>query len=62
MAHCLLNLPHEVLHCIFTNVDPLDLPHLSCCRALNAFIISDRLLYKELYLNTFVSLKSIPIS
>ena len=54
MANDFLNLPHEVLHCILTYVDPHDIARLSCCRTLHAFIRSDRLLFKELYLNHFV--------
>lgn len=54
MAHNLLDLPYEVLHRILTNIDPSDLARLCCCRALDSFIKSDRLLWKELYLRDFV--------
>ena len=54
MSQHLLNLPHEVLHRILINVDPQDLGRLCCCRTLSSFIKSDRLLWKELYLRSFV--------
>ena len=54
MANTLLNLPHEVLHCIIANADPQDLAALCCCRALNDFIKDNHLLHKELYLKNFV--------
>ena len=54
MAYSLLDLPHEVLHAIFSDIDPQDLASLCCCRVLNDFITNDRLLYKELYLKNFV--------
>ena len=55
MAKNLLGLPHEVLHSIIANADPQDLAALCCCcRALNDFIKDNNLLYKELYLKSFV--------
>ena len=54
MTNNLLDLPHEVLHCIFTHVDPHDIAHLSCCRALRAFIKCDRVLFRDIYLKNFV--------
>ena len=57
MAPALLDLPHEVLHSIFTLIDPADLAALTCCRTLAKFLQTDKLLYKELYLNNFVSLE-----
>ena len=51
----LLDLSHEVLHSIFTFIEPADLASLNrSCRALNAYIDSNHLLCKELYLQRWV--------
>ena len=50
----LLELSHELLHCIFTEVDPVDLAALYfTCRSLNAYIRGNLLLHKELYLRRY---------
>ena len=52
---CLTRLPHEILHNVFAEVDPVDLAALSStCRAFYGFILKNRCLFKELYLKTFV--------
>ncbi|KAL8771829.1 MAG: hypothetical protein Q9209_002767 [Squamulea sp. 1 TL-2023] len=53
MAKSLLNLPHEVLHCILIYVAPEDLAALRCCHALDEFIEHDSLLFKEIYQKHF---------
>lgn len=51
----LLDLPPEVLHNILLAGDIKTLIKLSaCCRALNGFIRHNQLLYKELYLKSWV--------
>ncbi|GAB7346909.1 hypothetical protein MBLNU459_g1981t2 [Dothideomycetes sp. NU459] len=48
---CLLDFSHELLHAIFTNIEPSDLGALSrSCSALNSYIQGNRLLCKDLYL------------
>ena len=54
MAYSLLQLPHEVLHCILIHVNPEDLAALRCCRGLSDFIGNDRLLFKEIFERHFV--------
>ena len=50
----LLNISHELLHCIFTEVGPADLAALSeSCRALYSYIHGNRLLHKDLYLKRY---------
>lgn len=52
---CLISLPHEILHNVFAETDPVDLAALSTtCRAFYGFIQKNRCLYKELYLKNFV--------
>ena len=56
MAVDVLGLPPEVLHCIFTNVTPIDLARLSqCCHTVRDFLRNDWLLAKKVYLQHFVS-------
>ncbi|KAK5007633.1 hypothetical protein LTR28_005042, partial [Elasticomyces elasticus] len=51
----LLEISNELLHTIFLDVDPSDLAALSqSCQALNTFVKSNKLLYKELYLQRFL--------
>lgn len=46
----LLELSHELLHCIFIEIDPADLaPLSSTCRLLHSYIKGNRLLHKDLY-------------
>ncbi|RMY57023.1 hypothetical protein D0865_03337 [Hortaea werneckii] len=46
----LLELSHELLHCIFCEIEPVDLSALSrTCRDLNSYIKGNRLLHKDLY-------------
>jgi hypothetical protein len=46
----LLGLSHELLHCIFSAVDPADLAPLSqTCHLLHSYIKGNRLLHKDLY-------------
>lgn len=54
MAYNLLQLPHEVLHCILAHVNPQDLAALRCCHGLRNFVESDILLFKEIYRRHFV--------
>ena len=52
----LLDLSHEILQDIFSDVGPLDLAALSrSCKSLNAFVQGNQLLYKALYLQRWVS-------
>ncbi|KAJ9657320.1 hypothetical protein H2201_008224 [Coniosporium apollinis] len=47
----LLGLCHELLHNIFTQLDPSDLASVSrSCRPLNGYVKNNKLLFKELYL------------
>ncbi|KAK6435856.1 hypothetical protein LTR95_007954 [Oleoguttula sp. CCFEE 5521] len=49
MAH-LLELSHELLHCIFISIEPTDLAALSrTCRALHGYVDGNRLLHKDIY-------------
>lgn len=53
----LLELSHELLHCIFTEIEPADLAAVSrSCGTLNSYIKGNRLLCKELYLRRYVGL------
>ena len=60
----LLELSHELLHCIFTEIEPADLSSLSrSCRALHSYISGNRLLHKDLYVRRYdepTGLKSEP--
>lgn len=50
----LLELSHELLHCIFTEIDPADLAPLSLtCRTLYSYIRANRLLHKDLYMRRY---------
>lgn len=50
----LLGLSHELLHCVFTEVEPTDLAALSrTCHSLHAYIKGNRLLHKDLYLRRY---------
>ena len=50
----LLELSHELLHCIFCEIEPADLSALSrTCRDLNSYIRGNRLLHKDLYVRRF---------
>lgn len=52
---CLLELSHELLHCVLTYVEPADLAALSrSCGAFNEYIKGNKLLCKNLYLQRFV--------
>ena len=51
---CLLELSHELLHCIFTEVDPADLSPLSLtCKTLHYYIKANRILHKDLYVRRY---------
>lgn len=51
---CLLELSNELLHCIFLEIEPVDLASLSrSCRALNSYIRGNRLLHKDLYVRHY---------
>lgn len=46
----LLELSHELLHCIFSEIDPADLAPLSqTCHLLRSYIKGNRLLHRDLY-------------
>ena len=50
----LLELSHELLHCIFTEIDPADLAALSLtCRMLYSYVNANRLLHKDLYVRRY---------
>ncbi|KAK6523071.1 hypothetical protein TWF281_002494 [Arthrobotrys megalospora] len=50
----LLDLPHELLHQILLNVDPVDLARLRLtCTFLNRYLKKNELLFKELYLESW---------
>ncbi|KAK4544385.1 hypothetical protein LTR36_004276 [Oleoguttula mirabilis] len=50
----LLELSHELLHCIFCEIEPADLSSLSkTCRALNSYVKGNRLLHKDLYMRRY---------
>ncbi|KAK3072109.1 hypothetical protein LTR53_007417 [Teratosphaeriaceae sp. CCFEE 6253] len=50
----LLELSHELLHCIFADIDPTDLPVLKkTCRDLNNYIRGNRLLHKDIYVRRY---------
>lgn len=46
----LLELSHELLHCIFLEINPIDIAALrSSCRQIHSYLDGNRLLFKELY-------------
>ncbi|KAM3424492.1 hypothetical protein BST61_g6497 [Cercospora zeina] len=50
----LLELSHELIHCIFTEIEPADLSSLSqSCRALRSYISGNRLLHRDLYVRRY---------
>jgi hypothetical protein len=50
----LLELSHELLHCIFVDVEPCDIAALSStCRPFHDYIRDNRLLHRELYLRRY---------
>jgi hypothetical protein len=50
----LLELSHELLHCIFTEITPTDLSAVSrTCKDLNSYIRGNKLLHKDLYLQRY---------
>jgi hypothetical protein len=50
----LLELSHELLHCIFTEIEPADLaPVLQTCHLLHSYIVGNRLLHKDVYLRFY---------
>ncbi|KAK4494619.1 hypothetical protein PRZ48_013975 [Zasmidium cellare] len=50
----LLELSHELLHCIFTEIEPADLSALTqSCRALHSYVRGNRLLHKDLYIRKY---------
>ncbi|TKA65617.1 hypothetical protein B0A55_07288 [Friedmanniomyces simplex] len=50
----LLELSHELLHCIFAEVDPADLAALTLtCHDLNSYIRGNRLLHKDVYVRRY---------
>lgn len=52
----LLGLCHELQHEILKEVDPQDLAALSgSCKTFNGYIKNNRLLWKDVYLQNFVS-------
>ena len=50
----LLELSHELLHCIFTEIDPADVSSLcKTCPTLNSYVRGNRLLHKDLHLRRY---------
>jgi hypothetical protein len=50
----LLELSHELLHCIFTETTPTDLSAVSrTCKDLNSYISGNKLLHKDIYLRRY---------
>jgi hypothetical protein len=50
----LLELSHELLHCIFTSLTPTELSVVSrTCRDLNSYISGNKLLHKDIYLQRY---------
>lgn len=57
MMASFLDLSNELLHEILLKVNPGDLARVSqCCRSLHTFIKDNELLWKDLYLETFVGI------
>ncbi len=51
---CLLELSHELLHCIFTEIEPADVASVSrTCRTLHSYVVGNRLLHKEIYIRRY---------
>jgi len=50
----LLELSHELLHCIFTSLSPIELSAVSrTCKVLNSYISGNKLLHKDIYLQRY---------
>lgn len=50
----LLELSHELLHCIFTDISPTDLSSVShTCKVLRNYISGNKLLHKDIYLRRY---------
>jgi hypothetical protein len=50
----LLELSHELLHCIFTSLTPTELSVVSrTCKDLNSYISGNKLLHKDIYLQRY---------
>ena len=50
----LLELSHELLHCIFTEITPTDLSAVGrTCKDLNSYISGNKLLHKDIYLQRY---------
>ena len=50
----LLELSHELLHCIFAELNPADLSSLNrTCRDLNSYIRGNRLLHRDIYVRRY---------
>lgn len=50
----LLELSHELLHCILTEIGPTDLSAISrTCKDLNSYISGNKLLHKDIYLQRY---------
>lgn len=50
----LLELSHELLHCVFVEVSPTDLSSLSgTCRYLHSYIRDNKLLHKDMYVRRY---------
>lgn len=50
----LLELSHELLHCIFTSLSPTELSFVSrTCKDLNRYISGNKLLHKDIYLQRY---------
>lgn len=57
----LLELSHELLHCIFTEITPTDLSAVSrTCRDLHSYISGNKLLHKDIYLRRYDQPESDP--
>jgi hypothetical protein len=55
----LLELSHELLHCIFTSLSPIELSAVSrTCKDLNSYISGNKLLHKDIYLQRYDQPKS----
>lgn len=54
----LLELSHELLHCIFAEIQPADLSAVSqSCRALHSYIRGNRLLHRDVYVRRYDEFK-----
>lgn len=55
----LLELSHELLHCIFIEISPPDLASIrGTCRTLHAYINGNRLLHKDVYIRKYDEYKT----